>query len=147
MNRVRCVDCAHDPGRGRHCPRGNVAGGTAHWRRCDHFEALPTPQCGDCWHRSPTSVCYPQSNARHRLVRVEADADDIDIIHGLLNKGSKKQNELIALCKDEGLSRRRVLTLLKRYARGDGAIWVCRRGNEKNAAVYSLRTEPGYLRK
>lgn len=83
---------------------------------------------------------------RYEALR-DADADDIDIIHGLLNKGSKKQNELIALCKDEGLSRRRVLTLLKRYTRGDGAIWVCRRGNEKNAAVYSLRTEPGYLRK
>ena len=85
---------------------------------------------------------------RRHQAHLEADAEDIEIITTLLKGGSKKQGEIVAHCKDEGLSRRRVLTLLKRYTRGDSALWVCRRGGEKNAAVYAVRTvTAGYIRK
>ena len=80
-------------------------------------------------------------------IQREADAEDIEIIGALLKLGAKKQTDIVTHCKGEGLSRRRVRTLLKRYTRGDGAIWVCRRGNADNAAVYAVKPAPGYLRK
>lgn len=85
---------------------------------------------------------------RRREVQMEDDADDIATIDRFLATGSKNQSEIVTYCKDEELSRRRVLTLLKRYSQGDGAMWQ-RRNNaaKQNAAVYSRRPPPRYLKK
>ena len=79
--------------------------------------------------------------------QLKADADDLATIEAILKRGALKQTEIVEHCKPEGLSRRRVLKLLKRYAVGERARLVCRRGTENNAAIYALKTEPGYIRK
>lgn len=85
---------------------------------------------------------------RQYEIQREADAEDIEIIDRLLRTGSKNQTEIIKHCKDEEVSRRRVLTLLKRYSRGERAIWQRRDNpNARNAAVYSRKNIVGYLTK
>lgn len=84
---------------------------------------------------------------RQYEIQREADSEDIDIIDRLLRAGAKNQSEIVAHCHGEMLSRPRVLKLLKRYTKGEGAIWNCRRSTENNAAVYSRNTVPAYLKK
>jgi len=85
---------------------------------------------------------------RQYEARREADADDIQVIDRILRTGAKNQSEIITACKEEDLSRRRVLNLLKRYTRGPRAFWVRRNDpHGKNAAVYARKSTPGYLRK
>lgn len=80
---IRCTDCQHNPGLGSRCAMRSTVHANRHLRTCEWFELarmqfcaafnLPAPTCGHCAHRSPTSVCYAQTNARHQLVRVAVD--------------------------------------------------------------------------
>jgi hypothetical protein len=77
--------------------------------------------------------------ARERLHQKqrEDDADDIAIINALLSRGEKTQSEIVKHCKDENIGRRRVLSLLKRYTRGNRALWQCRQERKNNVLIYA----------
>lgn len=77
---------------------------------------------------------------RKYVAQLAADQDDVDTISQILATGAKKQTDLINACKAEGLSRRRCLTLLGRYAGSGRGLWEKRQlRDENNAVLYSMK--------
>lgn len=68
----------------------------------------------------------------------ERDQDVIERITEALAEKKPKQCEIIEHCKVHGISKRRVTSCLKRWAKGKGALWREIKGMEKNALFYEL---------
>jgi len=61
-----------------------------------------------------------------------------------LEKGQLKQVEVINVCKEMGVNKRAVQTVLKRYSNGKDRLWEVERGFQHNTLFYRLpESTPG----
>jgi len=70
--------------------------------------------------------------------QLDKDQDTIEVITAAIDNGEFKQSMIVAYCKKEGVSRKKVLDCLKRYSKGEVKLWNETPALERNAKLYSL---------
>lgn len=87
-------------------------------------------------------VDVAEQNRQQALL--EIDQPTIEAISAAIQRGHQKQGEIIVACKNNGISKRTVQAVLKRYTKGPIRIWDAERQEKNNAICYRPRqSAPG----